>query len=242
MFNPQPRVSRVALGERAVAVVIDELLAEPEALVDLAVRHREAFAPAAHNAFPGLELPLPDAVVDRFAECFSQHARSAIGARRVLSASGRLSMVTHRPSQLSPVQRLCHRDRLATQPDQCVGAAVLYLFHDPALGGTNFFRPRHGADDTEALIQRLGRLDNAAFSADTGWAPAYMTQSNQHFERVAVIEPRFNCLVCYDGSLFHGSHIEQPSRLSDDPARGRLTLNLFFVCRRQARASDRPDA
>lgn len=234
MFNPRPQVSRIAIGESDIAVVIDGVLAEPGALVELAVRHREAFTPAATNAFPGLELPLPDAAVERFAECFSQHARSAVGARRVLSATGRLSMVTHGPSQLSPMQRLCHRDRLAAQPDQCVGAAVLYLFRDPALGGTNIFRSRHAADDTDALMRRFSTLDNAAFSAETGWAPGYMTQSNQHFERVAAIEPRWNRMICYDGSLFHGSHIEQPERLSDDPSIGRLTLNLFFLCKRQA--------
>jgi hypothetical protein len=40
--------------------------------------------------------------------------------------------------------------------------------------------------------------------------------------------------VFYDGNLFHSSHILAPELLSDDPARGRLTLNGFFICRRQA--------
>jgi len=41
-------------------------------------------------------------------------------------------------------------------------------------------------------------------------------------------------MICYDGSLFHCSDITQPALLCDDPARGRLTLNLFFICRRNA--------
>jgi Family of unknown function (DUF6445) len=138
MFNPKPTVSHLAVGAGASCFVLDDVLTEPQALVDLAHRHREAFTMASTNAFPGLELPLPQAVTDRFGELFSQYARSAIGARRVISSTGRLSMVTLQPSELSPLQRLCHRDRLAAQADQCVGAAVLYLFRNPALGGTNF--------------------------------------------------------------------------------------------------------
>lgn len=234
MFKAQPVVSRVPIGSGATCVMLDDVLDDPQALVELSVRHREAFARANSNAFPGLELPLPDAMVGLFADLFARHARSAIGARRVQSASGRLSMVTLQPEALAPLQRVCHRDRLAATVEQCVGAAVLYLFRDHRLGGTNFFRSRHDAAQTDALMQHWSRIDNTAFSAETGWSPAYLTQSNQHFERVATVEARFNRMICYDGSLFHGSHIEQPERLCDDPAQGRLTLNLFFVCRRNA--------
>jgi Family of unknown function (DUF6445) len=232
MFSSDLAVSRTEVAPGAVVTVLDDVLAEPHTLVDLAAKHRAAFAMASMNAFPGLELPLPQAVLDRFGELFSQHGRSAIGARRVLSSSGRLSMVTLPPERLGAIQRVCHRDRLGTTPDQCVGAAVLYLFHDERLGGTSFFRSRHDAGRTETMMQRFSRMDAPAFEAETGWPAAYMTRSNEHFEHLAHIAPRFNRLICYDGSLFHGSHIEQPALLSDDPARGRLTLNLFFVCRR----------
>jgi Family of unknown function (DUF6445) len=186
------------------------------------------------NAFPGLELPLPAGVIDRFSECFSQQARGVVGARRVVSASGRLSMVTLLPALLAPVQRVCHRDRLAAAADQCVGAGVLYLFHDAALGGTSFFRPRPEAGDIEARMRHWSAIDNATFDIETGLKPAYMTQSNAHFEKMAEVPARWNRLIFYDGSRFHTSHIERPDLLNDDPARGRLTINLFFVCRRRA--------
>jgi hypothetical protein len=234
VFNPRPRISRVEVAPGASGVVLDDVLTDPQALVDLAVKHRGAFTMARENAFPGLELPLPQSVLDRFGELFSQHARAAIGARRVLSSSGRLSMVTLQPAALSPLQRVCHRDRLGTTPDQCVGAAVLYLFRDERLGGTAFFSSRHDTASTEALMQRWAGQDTATFDAETGWPPAYLTRSNQHFEQTAVVEPRFNRMICYDGNHFHGSQIEEPERLSDDPARGRLTLNLFFICSRRA--------
>jgi Family of unknown function (DUF6445) len=234
VFNPRPLLSQVPIGDGLVCVVIDDALEDPQALVELSLRHRGAFTRAQANAFPGLELPLPDRVTERFSESFSQHARSAVGARRVLRASGRLSMVTLLPSQLAPVQRVCHRDRLGTAQDECVGAGVLYLFHEPALGGTSFFRPRPEAGDIKDRMLHWGAIDNARFDRETGWPPAYMTQSNAYFEKTAEVPPRWNRLIFYDGSRFHSSHIEQPQRLNDDPARGRLTINLFFVCRRRA--------
>ena len=234
MFNPHPTVSRLPIGDGGVCVVLDDALEDPQALVDLSVKHRDAFTPAAGNAFPGIELPLPASVVERFGECFAQHARSAVGARRVLSATGRLSMVTLPPAQLSPLQRMCHRDRLAASADECVGAGVLYLFHDIGLGGTSFFRPRAPAHETNVRMQRWSSADNAQFTQDTGWPAAYMIRSNQHFERTAVVPAQWNRLIFYDGSLFHTSHVERPEWLSDDPTRGRLTVNLFFLCRRRA--------
>jgi hypothetical protein len=235
VFNPQPVVSKVPIADDAVGVVIDEALTDPQALVDLSVRHRAAFAPSERNAFPGLELPLPQAVLDRFGECFAQHARGVLGARRTLSAAGRLSMVTLLPEQLSPMQRVCHRDRLAARADECVAAGVLYLFRDEALGGTAFYRPRPEAGDIEARMQHWSRIDNAQFTRETGWPPAYMTHGNTVFDKTGELPARWNRLVFYDGSRFHCSHIREPQRLSDDPARGRLTINLFFVCRRIAR-------
>jgi Family of unknown function (DUF6445) len=237
MFNPRPAVSRIEVAPGAVVTVLDDVLTQPRAMVDLAVRHRAAFTMARENAFPGLELPLTQSVLDRFAELFSLHARESIGARRVLTASGRMSMVVLPPTKLSALQRVCHRDRLGVTEDQCVGAAVLYLFDDPRLGGTSFFRARHDGPTTEALMRHWSEIGIDEFEGETGWRAAYLTTSNQHFDHLVHVRPRFNRLICYDGSLFHGSHIEYPELLCDDPANGRLTLNLFFVCRRTAAKS-----
>jgi hypothetical protein len=41
-------------------------------------------------------------------------------------------------------------------------------------------------------------------------------------------------VLFYDGGLFHSGDIDEPGLLSPDPSRGRLTLNSFFTCRRNA--------
>jgi hypothetical protein len=201
VFNAKPVVSQLPIADDAIGVVIDDALTDPQALIDLSVRHRAAFAPSGRNAFPGIELPLPQTVLDRFGECFAQHARGVLGARRTTSAAGRLSMVTLMPEQLSPIQRVCHRDRLAASADECVAAGVLYLFRDESLGGTAFYRPRADAGDIDARMQHWSRIDNAQFTRETGWLPAYMTQGNAHFEQTGELPARWNRLVFYDVSV-----------------------------------------
>jgi hypothetical protein len=49
-----------------------------------------------------------------------------------------LSMVTFRPDQLSPLQRMCHTDP-APDPNRRTYAALQYLFENEGLGGTSFF-------------------------------------------------------------------------------------------------------
>jgi hypothetical protein len=41
-------------------------------------------------------------------------------------------------------------------------------------------------------------------------------------------------LIFYNGSLFHSADIGQPALLSANPTLGRLTLNGFLTCRRNA--------
>lgn len=234
MFKPEPALQAVPVGGGRNAWVVDDALAEPEAWRALALRERERFQPAPHNAYPGLEWQLDTDTASRVAEFFMQHLRSRLGARRIEGHYSRLSIATLQPQQLSPLQRLCHRDRFGTTAQQMVAACTLYLFDDPALGGTSFFVPRRPLSEIETDIRRWHTMDSAAFTQEIGAPPGYLTASNAHFELTGVVPARFNRAVFYDGSQFHSSHITQPALLSADPAHGRLTLNAFFICRRAA--------
>jgi len=214
-------------------VVIDDFLVDADALVALAVQHRRAFGESGH-AYPGIELPLPASVIERFAAQVVDHAGQALGIGEVLDAHGRLAMVTKAAAELSPIQRVCHRDRLFADAGEQAVAMVLYLFRDSELGGTNFFRPLLPIATIDACMQRWAVMSDEAFGAESGQPAGYLTQSNRHFELTDVIEPRWNRLVVYDGGCFHGSHITRPELLSDQPAHGRLTLNLFLRCRTAA--------
>ena len=60
-------------------------------------------------------------------------------------------MVTTPPEQLDPRQWQCHRDRVSTDPGAIYVASVLYLFRDPALGGTSFYVPRQSPAATDRI-------------------------------------------------------------------------------------------
>ena len=229
VFNPRAVCNTRRLGNGSPCAVIDEFLEAPDALVELAVCHRQAFGESGH-AYPGIELPLPAPVTEHFVAQIVNRAGEALGIGAVISAHGRLSMVTRPEKELRPIQCVCHRDRLFVDPGEKAVAAVLYLFRDPELGGTNFFRHLLPADAIDARMQRWAGMSVEEFAAESGQPAGYLTQSNRYFELTDVIEPRWNRLVAYDGGCFHGSHITRPELLSDQPAHGRLTLNLFLRC------------
>lgn len=235
MFNPNPSIRTVAVAPGAECFVIDDALSDPDRWVALASGHRDAFAEAPFNAYPGVELRMPDPLSAKLDAYFGEHVRKRLGARRTLRMYSRLALATRQVAELEPRQWICHRDRLETAADRCIAASVLYLFRDASLGGTAFFAPRRSERETAILIHESGQLDAAAFSAKYGIEPSYPIASNDWFEKTAVIEARWNRLVFYEGgNVFHASDIEVPQRLDRDPGKGRLTWNGFFVCRRAA--------
>lgn len=233
MFNPNPVVEALPLFGGHVCWVIDDALLEPERWVARAAEFADQFERAPHNAFPGPELGLPDEFSARLDAFMVRTVRARLDARRTLRAHSRLSIVTDAPQQLEPRQWICHRDRMSVPANQRVLASVLYLFGDERLGGTAFFAPTHDPEQTNLLVHESGILDAEAFHAKYGILRGYPAD-NPWFNRVCIVPPRFNRIIFYDGALFHSSHIPHPELLSADPARGRLTLNGFFTCRRNA--------
>ena len=234
MFNPHPKIDAVAIAGEQLCYVIDDAVLEPNRLIDYALAHRENFAMAPFNAYPGLEFHLPGPMSALLDDYFRLHIRRLFRARRTLQMYSRLSLVTLAPHELAPIQWLCHRDRMGVPPNQRVGASVLYLFKDESLGGTSFFMPRRAAGETEALMRLAGTAAPETFAAETGVAPGYLVESNAHFERVCTVPARWNRMIFYDGSLFHSPDIRAPHKLSPDPAQGRLTMNGFYSCSRIA--------
>jgi hypothetical protein len=235
MFNPRPLVDLLPIAPGHHAYVIDNALADPQRWVELAAQHRSQFESSSHNAYPGIELRMPDALSERLGEFFALHVRGRLGARRTQRQYSRLSLALKQPDELEPRQWICHRDQLEPEAGKLTAACVLYLFRDASLGGTGFFVPRRAVSETRLLIHESGTLSREKFTDEYGIAAGYQTESNAWFEKTAAIEPRWNRLVFYDGgAVFHCSDIRNPTKLSDDPRTGRLTLNGFFVCRTSA--------
>jgi hypothetical protein len=231
-FNPNPRISAVALPGGGEVVVVDEVLRDPDGLVEWA-RSQAFHAPA--FPYPGLVVDGPRALSRRLLDFFTQHARTRLGARRTLEHDVRLSMVCTRPHELDPRQWQCHRDRVSMDPSVLYVGSVLYLFRDPVLGGTSFYVPRQSPTATDRIVIDSQTLDAAQFSARYGLQAGYMDGGNAYFDCVARVPAAWNRMILYDAGFFHSGDIGRPERFSTDPASARLTLNGFFSCRRQAR-------
>ena len=235
-FNPRARLRAVDFGGGAHCLVLDDALLEPERPRDFAIAERGRFVPAPFNAYPGIELPMPTDFSAGIQDYFDREVRARLGGRRTLRMNTRLAMVTADPSALEPRQRICHRDSAWIDPAHTIAASVLYLFEDPALGGTAFFRPRREAAAIDRLVHDSSTMDSARFDAKyPEIARDYLQDSNDWFERIGRVDAAFNRMIFYDGRLFHSGEVGPPPARSGDPATGRLTLNGFFTCSRPAR-------
>ena len=135
------------------------------------------------------------------------------------------SLVTRRPEELAPLQRIPHTD----ERHPFYFATVHYL-NPGEHAGTGFFRHRPtgferiSADRYPALVQTAN-----AHMESHGLPPAkYINESDDHFELIGDVDYRQNRLVLYPGNLLHSGLIRPDKDISEDPASGRLTANLFF--------------
>ena len=234
MFNPNPVIQRVPIGGGAECLVIDNFLSDPQQMVAEAVAGRAAFSANPANAYPGIEKKMTPEFDARLEEYFAQHLKQPFNARRTAGVNTRMSIVTLRPEELNPQQRICHRDAHNCPEGEGACAAVLYLFEDARLGGTSFYRPLVSPDEIDFLLHQVKLLDGAAFTRVLGVPPQYFNSANRYFERTATIPAAWNRAVFYDATIFHSGQIDAPELLNPDPAKGRLTVNAFLRYRKNA--------
>jgi hypothetical protein len=234
LLNPRPRVSVVPIFDDHPCIIIDDFMLEPEELVNYAANNHMNFQDVAGNYYPGPELPISGTFTARVQDSFLQHARTPLGARRILDMKSRLSLVTRRPADLLPGQRLPHRDFTGLPAGVGVGAMVLYLFKDERFGGTSFFKPKVPEHEIKALENDLRRRERAGAPSAPDVPPTFAIASSAHFEKVLTVEPRYNRAIFYNGGIFHSGHIHMPELMVNDPRTGRLTVNAFFQLRMAA--------
>lgn len=234
IFHPRPQIERVRLDNGRFCFVVDDVLADPDALVQLAAERRGRFSPVNFSAYPGIYLEMPAPVALRLNDFFAQHLRREFDSRRTLRVECRLSMVTLPPQALRPFQSICHADGQKIDATQSIQASVLYLFKDTSLGGTSFYEAARSAAETAELFRDSLTLPAPAFTQKYGIAQRYLCDSNEWFTHVGRVAAKWNRMVVYDGSMLHSGDIFASERLSEDPRLGRLTLNGFFTSRRNA--------
>ncbi len=234
LFNPRPTITSHRLADGQACWIIDDVLLQPERLRQLAIEHAADFSMAPFNAYPGLEFPMPQSASDQLRDFFNVHLRNLFHARRTVKMNSRMAMVTLPPEQLLARQWICHRDSAWVDPGHCIAASVLYLFHNPNLGGTDFYAPVRPMPEIERLVHDASTMENAQFAAKYPIPANYFQGAPGYFERIGRIPAKFNRMIFYDGRIFHCADIHSHESMSPNPVFGRLTLNGFFTCTRKA--------
>jgi Family of unknown function (DUF6445) len=209
--------------ERQPVMVIDDFVADPNALIDDA--SMLGFAPIGPY-YPGVRAVVPPVIVRRLLSAWDQTIAQIfdLAAPAPLSEAY-YSLVTTPPDKLQPIQRLPHFD--SVDPGRI---AVLHYLGQSALGGTAFFRHRTTGFES---VNTLRMTDyKAALENDVKMhgmpTPDYISGDTAIFERVAQYGATFNRAIVYRGNTLHCADIPRGMALPADPVCGRLTVNIFL--------------
>lgn len=213
--------------EQTPVIQVDRLLSELDSLCRIA-RDRAQFSGDGQAGYPGVRATLPADYTRRIMEAMEPVIRSTydIPPNYCMHCTRQLfSLVTTPENQLKVLQRIPHFD--TRRPFYF---ALMHYLNPGPFGGTGFFR--HRPSDCERVPEtRYPAFVAGAKThmAQQGVPPArYCRESNAHFEMIHRTDYRRNRLVIYPGNLLHTGLIEPDRDISDDPATGRLTANIFL--------------
>lgn len=212
--------------EQQPIVVIDNYLDNPEAMIALAA-NGPAFEPMGPY-YPGIRARFPEDhltnLLEPIASILPPVFGYTAGGAGVRECS--FSLVTTKPQDLMPIQRLPHFDSL----EYGRVAALLFLGIAAPNGGTAFFRQRSTGFET-VDAGRFAQFE-AALNQDVakhGLPPQdYIGDDSPLYETIAVHEGKFNRMLVYASANLHCGRIPAHFAFNPDPQTGRLTVNAFL--------------
>ena len=208
-------------NEREPVVIMDGFT---EGNVDKLIDHamRQTFARTSPY-FPGPRAKGPMEVLRHRMGDIAYAGRNVFGVESVDILAHEYSLVTSRPEELQPLQRLPHFDGLAHQ------LALLLYLRPAGQGGTAFFRQRATGFETVTESRMESYEAELQRALDTHGLPTgYTVGSSDIFEEILRVDAVPDRAVLYRGHTLHSGVISDPSRITADPMEARLTLNTFF--------------
>lgn len=220
------RVQRLAIGvERQPLMVVDNVVAAPDELVDLAAG--KLFGDNA-SYFPGVRAKVPLTLQRFLLDSLGNEISQVFGlnAGGIRFTACHFSLVTTRPEKLAYLQRIPHIDSML--PNEL--AMMFYLFKAP-LGGTAFYRQRKTGfeyvdQSRKADYWRCVEEEQAAVVATQ---PRYIAGDTDFYEQIGLQDGVFNRLLVYRRTSLHSGSITPGIDLSNNPRQGRLSINGFIA-------------
>jgi hypothetical protein len=211
--------------EQAPLLVIDNVLANAEALVDLAAS--KIFVDDGTH-FPGIRTKAPlsyqQFVLGQMRGLFNEVFGLQAASLRFTACH--FSLVTIPPERVSHLQSIPHIDSMSGTEL----AFVHYLFKRDH-GGTAFYRHRHTGFEviTPAREAEYFRRVAAEKAGPDQPARDYINSSTALYEQVRSEAGAFNRMLVYRRNSLHSGSLALPLALDPNPRTGRLTLNGFIA-------------
>jgi hypothetical protein len=219
-------LQKLTIGdERAPLVVVDNLVANAEQLVDLAAG--KLFGDVA-NYYPGVRAKVPLTyqrfIIDQLREVFAGYF--GLSATGVHFTTCHFSLVTTPPEKLAYLQRIPHIDSVSGGEL----AFIHYLFKSD-LGGTSFYR--HRATGYEYIdLERQAeywRVVDEEMKGPNAADPGYINGDSPLYEQVGRQEGVFNRLLVYRRNSLHSGSLARNFVPDLNPRSGRLSVNGFLA-------------
>jgi hypothetical protein len=213
--------------EREPVVVIDGFSADPERLIGDA--SFLAFRPIGPH-YPGIRAEVPSAMLDDLLAPLAPIVAEIFGESETELLDAYYSLVTTRPPDLAPIQRLPHFDGVERER-----LALLHYLARDERSGTAFYRHRTTGFETvnAARLAAYRTALDADLRREGMPPPEYIAGNTPIFEQVAVHHGRFNRAILYRSNTLHCAFLPPDLALSADPLAGRLTINTFLAGRRR---------
>jgi hypothetical protein len=215
------RVEHVG-AERIPLLVVDNLVDRPHDLVAHAASDCTLAPPS--DMYPGLRAPAPKSYVEVLRKGLTKaiNAAFALPDLELHSAISYLCVVTARPEELKPVQRMPHIDGTAAN----TFSTVHYLC-SPTYAGTSLYRHRRTGYERipDFRHDRYRSVLEQELSEKPWAAHGYINGDTDMFERIASAQVAFNRMVLYPSNALHSADIGRDFAFHSDPRTGRFSVN-----------------
>ncbi|MEO1730069.1 MAG: DUF6445 family protein [Pseudomonadota bacterium] len=176
--------------------------------------------------YPGLRALADPSYLDLRRDVMMQAMGRVFGLSRSIQCEvAAFSLVTFAAGELSDRQCIPHHDH-----SDAGRVAIMHYLDGPASGGTAFYR--HRRTGFEAITQEREAAYAQGLEADRrefGSPPRrYPYGDDERYEMIEEVEAQPDRLILYRGRQLHSGVIPDPSALSADPQKGRLTINMFL--------------
>lgn len=225
-LNPHRQTEIRTLGEEeSPLIIIDDALARTDALLQYAKDTAFTSEEGPGNFFPGVRAALPRAYARAMLKLLAPHlplfgVPEEPAPQVVLNT---LQMVTRAAEDLVLPQRAPHFDTFDGQQ-----IALLHYLTEDDQGGTDFYRHRSTGYErisAERFRPYTTKLVEEVKAKDL--PKAYMAGSDDKYECIESVVPRFNRVIAYFSNNLHSGRIEGQGPFPADVRSGRLMATVF---------------